>query len=99
MSLHSILTTTPATTPATRPLQVTSAPRPGDVRLLVHVAPDAPLGCIEVQLGYGRGSAGPGRRPLDDARRYGDTLRRIANHLRAYAADYEAAALEDAQDA
>lgn len=94
MSLHPIL----ATTPATRPLQVSSAPRPSDVRLLVHVAPDAVLGCIDVQLGYGKGSAGRGRRPRDDARRYADTLRRIANHLRAYAADYEAAAQEDAQD-
>lgn len=95
MSLHTRLI--PAT-PATRPLQVSSAPRPSDVRLLVHVAPDAPLGCIDVQMGYGRGSAGRGRRPLDDARRYADTLRRIANHLRAYAAAYEAAAHEDAQD-
>ncbi len=95
MSLHPTL----ATTPTTRPLQVTSAPRPGDARLLVHVAPDAPLGCIDVQLGYGKGSAGRGRRPLDDARRYADTLRRIATHLTAYAADYEDAALEDAHDA
>ncbi len=94
MSLHPAL----ATTPATPPLQVTSAPRLGDARLLVHVAPDAPLGCIDVQLGYGRGCAGRGRRPLDDARRYADTLRRIATHLHVYAADYEAAALEDAQD-
>jgi len=93
MSLHPTLATTPAA-----PLQVTSAPQPSDVRLLVHVAPDAPLGCIDVQLGYGRGSAGRGRRSLDDARRYADTLRRIANHLRAYAADYEAAAHEDALD-
>ncbi len=95
MSLHPTLATT---TPAA-PLQVTSAPRPGDARLLVHVAPDAPLGCIDVQLGYGKGSAGRGRRPLDDARRYAATLRRIAAHLSAYAADYEAAAHEDAQDA
>jgi len=95
MSLHPTL----ATTPTARPLQVTSAPRPGDARLLVHVAPDAPLGCIDVQLGYGKGSAGHGRRPLNDARRYAATLRRIAAHLTAYAADYEAAALEDAHDA
>jgi len=95
MSLHPVL----GTTPTTRPLQVTSAPRPGDARLLVHVAPDAPLGCIEVQLGYGKGSAGRGRRPLDDARRYAAILRRIAAHLSAYASDYEAAATEDTQDA
>lgn len=76
-------------------LPVSTAPMAADWRLIVHVAPDAPLGFADVQLGMGKGSGGRGRRPLDDARCYADTLRRIANHLQAYAADYEAAAADD----
>jgi hypothetical protein len=80
------------------PLRIATEPRPRDWRLLVHVAPDAPLGFCEVLLAQGRGCRGRGRRPLDDARTYADALRHIAQHLLAYATDYERAALEDAED-
>jgi hypothetical protein len=77
------------TSPVPRPgLQVRRAPQAVDWRLSIHVAPDAPLGFADVDLG------GAGVDPRDP-RAYADALRRIANHLRAYAADYEAAAQED----
>src|SRR5690348_11304933 len=76
-------------------LQVSTAPRVGDVRLVVHAQPDAPLGHIDVQLGLGRGSKGRGQRVADDATLHVATVRRLVAHLQAYATDYEAAAAED----
>jgi hypothetical protein len=74
---------------------VSSQPRPGDVRLVVHAEPGAALGCIDVQLGFGRGSAGPGQ-PADHAR-YVATLYRMAAHLVTYCDGYVAALLEDCE--
>ncbi len=92
-------TTTPpvsySTTPPTRPLQVSTAPRPSDIRLSVHVAPGAPLGQCEVQLGLGRGSKGKGLRPGDDHALHVAAVRRLAQDLAAYAHDYEQAALAE----
>ncbi len=52
--------------PATPRLQVSTQPLPGDIRLLVHVAVDAPLGLVELQLGRGKGNKGRGERIGDD---------------------------------
>ncbi len=38
-------------TPPTRPLQVSTAPLPSAIRLHIAVAPDAPLGQCDVQVG------------------------------------------------
>ncbi len=92
-------TTTPpvsySTTPPTRPLQVSSAPRKSDIRLSVHVAPGAPLGACEVVLGLGRGSKGKGQRAGDDHALHVAAVRRLAEDLKAYAQDYEQAALAE----
>jgi len=92
-------TTTPpvsySTTPPTRPLQVSTAPRENDIRLSVLVAPGAPLGACEVVLGLGRGSKGKGTRPGDDHALHVAAVRRLAEDLRAYAYDYEQAALAE----
>jgi len=92
-------TTTPpvsySTTPPTRPLQVSTAPLPGDLRLLVRAQPDARLGMIDVQLAAGKGSRGKGRRALDDPAFVTTTVRRLAASLVVWAAAYEQAAHED----
>jgi len=92
-------TTTPpvsySTTPPTTPLQVSTAPRPSDIRLSVQVAPGAPLGQCEVVLGLGRGSKGKGTRPGDDHALHVAAVRRLAEDLKAYAHDYELAALAE----
>jgi len=87
--------TTHATTPPTKPLQVSTAPRPTDIRLSVHVAPGAPLGACEVVLGLGRGSKGKGTRPGDDHALHVAAVRRLAEDLKAYAHEYEQAALAE----
>ena len=66
-------------------------PDPKEVRLVVHAPLDTQPGQIDVRLGFGRGSAGPGRRPADDTALYVATLRRLAMHLLKYDADYEQA--------
>ncbi len=66
-------------------------PDPKEVRLVVHAPLDTQPAQIDVRLGFGRGSAGPGRRPADDTALYVATLRRLAMHLLKYAADYEQA--------
>ncbi len=76
--------------PPTGPLQVSTAPRPSDIRLSVHVAPGAPLGACEVQLGLGRGSKGKGQRPGDDHALHVAAVRRLAEDLKAYAHDLSA---------
>ena len=92
-------TTTPpvsySTTPPTRPLQVSTAPRPSDIRLWVQVAPGAPLGQCEVVLGLGRGSKGKGQPAGDDHALHVAAVRRLAEDLKAYAHDYEQAALAE----
>jgi len=77
------------------PLRVSTAPRENDLRLSVHVAPGAPLGQCEVQLGLGRGSKGKGTRPGDDHALHVASVRRLAEDLKAYAHDYEQAALAE----
>jgi len=84
-----------STPPPTRPLQVSTAPRENDIRLSVHVAPGAPLGACEVQLGLGRGSKGKGQRAGDDHALHVASVRRLAEDLKAYAHDYEQAALAE----
>jgi len=95
-------TTTPpvsySTTPPTRPLQVSTAPRPSDIRLHIAVAPDAPLGQCDVQLGLGKGSKGRGTRVGDDPAVRVATVRAIAAHLLAYATDFEQAAATEEPD-
>jgi len=77
------------------PLQVSTAPRENDIRLSVLVAPGAPLGACEVQLGLGRGSKGKGQRAGDDHALHVAAVRRLAEDLKAYAHDYERAALAE----
>ena len=92
-------TTTPpvsySTTPPTAPLQVSTAPRPSDIRLSVLVVPGAPLGQCDVVLGLGRGSKGKGQRAGDDHALHVAAVRRLAEDLKAYCHDYEQAALAE----
>ncbi len=84
------------TTPATPgPLTVSSEPWPGDIRLVLHVQPDADLGFINVQLGLGRGTKGRGKRAGDDHMLYVATLYKLAQHLSQYASEYDEALRED----
>ncbi len=86
---------TPATT---APLQVSTAPWPGDTRLIMNVQPGAPVGFADVRLGLGRGTKGKGQRPGDDVALIVATLRRLSEHLKEYAQAYEAAYLQDTQE-
>jgi len=86
---------TPATT---APLQVSTAPWPGDTRLIMNVQPGAPVGFADVRLGLGRGTKGKGQRPGDDPGLIVATLRRLSEHLKEYAQAYEAAYLQDTQE-
>ncbi len=83
------------TTTTTTPLRVSTAPRQGDLRLALHVDPQAPLGQCDVQLGLGRGSKGKGTRPGYDHALHVAAVRRLAEDLKAYAHDYEQAALAE----
>jgi len=80
------------------PLQVSTAPLPSDIRLHIAVAPDAPLGQCDVQVGLGRGSKGKGTRVGDDPAVHVSTVRALAAHLLAYAAHYEQAAATEEPD-
>ncbi len=79
-------------------LQVSDAPWPGDIRLVMSVQPGAPVGFADVRLGLGRGTKGKGQRPGDDAALIVATLHRLSEHLAQYAQDYEAACLQDTQE-
>ncbi len=84
------------TTPAPlAPLTVSSEPWPGDIRLVIHVQPDADLGAIDVHLGLGKGTRGKGKRAADDDALYVSTLYRMAQHIFEYASAYDQAARED----
>jgi len=91
-------TTTSPHSYSTAPLQVCTAPRPSDIRLHIAVAPDAPLGQCDVQLGLGKGSKGKGARVGDDPAVHVSTVRALAAHLLAYAAHYEQAAATEEPD-
>src|SRR5579871_1221326 len=85
---HVLAESTPVTD---QQLVVSTAPWPGDVRLVVHAQPDAEPGMIDVRLGLGRGTRGKGQRPGDDHDLYVATLHNMAEHITAYANAYDAA--------
>ncbi len=80
------------------PLQVSTAPWPGDTRLIMNVQPGDPVGFADVRLGMGRGTKGKGQRPGDDPSLIIATLHRLVEHLEEYARAYEAAYLQDTAD-
>ncbi len=84
---------------ASTPLQISSQTFPNDIKLTMHMAPNAPLGHIDLDLGLGSGSKGRGTRIANNAALHVVLVRRAAAHLVAYANGFELEAAADLGEA